>query len=183
MNIPNDAMAFNDQFNSEEQCLAFLEELRWPNGFVCPNCNHDNGYRISTRRLIQCAVCRHQTSVTAGTIFHKTRIPLRVWFYILFSVGHDKGGASSTRLANELQMHQTTVWHLLHKIRTAMGRRDESILLSGFIEMDEAVLGPHARRPRISRADSQKKSPKLTSEVGGAATQRKEKLRQTFLYL
>ena len=166
MNIPNGAIAFNDEFDSEEKCLAFLEKLRWPHGFVCPNCQHDDGYCISTRKLMQCTVCRHQTSVTAGTIFHKTRIPLRIWFYILFSVGHDKGGASSTRLASELEMHQTTVWHMLHKIRNAMGRRDESIMLSGFIEMDEAVLGPHARRPRVSKKDAEKKSPHRALGVG-----------------
>lgn len=164
MHIPKNAIEFNSIFDSEASCLDFLENIRWPHGFVCPNCQHDDGYRLHCRRLIQCPLCRHQTSVTAGTVFHKTRIPLRVWFYIMFSMSHDKGGASSIRLAAELGMHQTTVWFVMHKLRIAMGRRDELIKLAGFIEMDEAVLGPHARRPssadREGDDDTDDKKPK-----------------------
>jgi hypothetical protein len=151
MHIPAGAMEFNDRFDSEDACLAFLEELRWPNGFICPNCQHDDGYRIQTRPLIQCALCRKQTSVTAGTVFHKTHLPLRVWFYIIYSMAQDKGGASSSRLGAELQLPQKTVWYVMQKLRHAMGRRDELITLAGFIEMDEAVIGPHARRPTTAK--------------------------------
>lgn len=151
MQIPANAIEFNDQFNSDEDCLAFIAELRWPNGFVCPNCGHDDGYQLRSRPLIQCSVCRHQCSITAGTLFHKTRLPLRVWLYIIYSMAHDKGGSSSTRLAAQLGMHQTTVWHIQHKIRKAMGHRDQPIQLAGFIEMDEAIIGPHARRPTAPR--------------------------------
>lgn len=153
MDIPRDAIAFNQKFSSEQQCLDLLEGLRWPRGFVCPNCDHDDGYRISTRRVIQCVLCRKQTSVTAGTIFHKTRIPLIIWFYIIFLMTSDKGGVSSTRLADQLHMRQKTAWFILHKLRTAMGQRDALIKLAGFVEMDEAVLGPQARRPTTSKEE------------------------------
>lgn len=152
MQIPETALEFNDHFNTDEKCLAFLSQLRWPRGFICPNCGHDDGYILNTRPVIQCPVCRHQTSVTAGTIFHKTRIPLRVWFYIIYSMSLDKGGASATRLAEQLGMYQITVWHIMHKIRHGMGRRDETITLAGFIEMDEAIIGPHARRTKASKS-------------------------------
>lgn len=147
MEIPSNIIEFNDRFNSEEACLEFLKEIRWPQGFVCPNCNHDDGYFLECRPLIQCVLCRHQTSVTAGTLFHKTHVPLRIWFYLIQELVSDKGGASSCRLAATLKMPQKTVWNILHKIRHAMGRRDENITLAGFIEMDEAIIGPHARRP------------------------------------
>ena len=143
------------------RCLAYLRELRWEHGFVCPNCGHDDGYQLQSRPLIQCPLCRHQTSITSGTLFHKTRIPLRIWFYIIYAMSLDKGGASSTRLATELGMHQTTVWFMQHKIRHAMGRRDEPIQLAGFIEMDEAIIGPHARRtagPRLLMRNQSKKN-------------------------
>lgn len=146
MSQPMTVIEFQKRFFSEEACLDHLEKMRWPKGFLCPNCGHDVGYRLTYRRLIQCAVCRHQTSVTSGTIFHKTRIPLQYWFWIIFLVAHDKGGASASRLAVQLGMYYKTVWHILQKIRYAMGRRDQNITLAGFIELDEAVLGPQARK-------------------------------------
>ena len=138
---------FQKRFRGEEDCIEHLERLRWPAGFRCPNCTHDVGYRITFRRLMQCAVCRHQTSVTAGTIFHKTRIPLQVWFWMIYLLAQDKGGTPALKIANDLGMHYSTVWHLVHKIRYAMKCRDESITLAGFLELDEAVIGPQARKP------------------------------------
>lgn len=139
------ALEFQDNFRTEEDCLNALSKLRWPNGFICPNCGHDDGYKLS-RNLFQCTVCRHQSSITAGTIFHGTKVPLRNWFWMIFEMVRDKGGASSSRLAVQLGMHQKTVWHILHKIRHAMGSRDANISLAGLIELDEAIIGPHARK-------------------------------------
>jgi hypothetical protein len=163
MQEPLNLIEFQKRFDSEDACLDYLEESRWPKGFICPNCQHDFGYRLTERRLIQCSVCRHQTSVTAGTLFHKTRVPLVKWFYMIYLTTSDKGGASALRLAKQLGMHYTTVWFCLHKIRAAMARRDETITLAGFIELDEAVIGPHARkpgRPRTTKDSSGRKIPK-----------------------
>lgn len=146
------AIDFQDAFRSQDDCLNFLEKVRWPTGFRCPNCGHDFAFRIATRRLFQCAVCKKQTSVTAGTIFHKTRTPLRNWFWMMFQMVQDKGGASSVRLAKQLGMYQSTVWHQLHKLRHAMERRDQGISLAGYIELDEAVIGPHARKTGRQKA-------------------------------
>jgi transposase-like protein len=136
---------FQDRFRTEADCLAALEKLRWPNGFICPNCGHDAGYRMHGRPLIQCAVCRYQASVTAGTIFHKTRIPLRHWFWMIYMVAQDKGGASAMRLANQLGMYYKTTWHVLHKIREAMSNQEESRKLAGLIELDEGYFGGTGR--------------------------------------
>jgi len=146
MQIPNDVLAFQDQFQTDDDCLRYLAELRWLKGFNCPKCEHDVGYMLKTRAEIQCAVCRHQTSVTAGTLFHGTKVPLRKWFWMIFLVAQDKKGASSSRLARQLGMYQKTVWYMLQKLRHAMGCRDEAIMLSGFIELDQALIGPHARK-------------------------------------
>lgn len=150
------ALEFFARYSSEEACLEAIEKMRWPKGFVCPNCQHDVGYRLTDRNLFQCAVCRHQTSVTAGTIFHKTRVPLTNWFYILYSVAHDKGGSSAARLSQQLNMHYSTVWHIVQKIKYAMAKRDENILLAGEIELDTMFVGPEARkmgRPSARRDD------------------------------
>lgn len=136
---------FQNRFRSEENCLDALEELRWPGGFICPNCEHDVGYRLTARRLIQCAVCRYQASVTAGTIFHKTRVSLVHWFWMIYMVAQDKGGASASRLATQLGMHHSTVWHIVHKIREAMSNREEARQLAGLIELDEGYFGGTGR--------------------------------------
>lgn len=159
-NFPMDAVQFQKSFATEEQCRAALFKLRWPNGFRCPNCEHDDGYEIPGRDLIQCAVCRHQASVTAGTIFHNTHLPLTCWFRIIYEVAHDKGGASATRLASQLKRPYKTIWHVLHKIRHAMGRRDEGISLAGLIEVDEAKLGPEARRPAKESLNPVRRQPR-----------------------
>jgi transposase-like protein len=138
-------LEFQERFKSEEDCLKVVEEMRWPHGYMCPNCEHDVGYRLTGRPLIQCAVCRHQTSVTAGTVFHKTRIPLRHWFWIIALVAQDKGGASATRLAAQLGMHYRTVWHILHKIREAMSNQEDARKLSGLIELDQGFFGGTGR--------------------------------------
>ena len=174
---PMNAIEFQDRFQTEEDCLAYIEKMRWPQGFICPNCSHDFGYRLSQRRVIQCAVCRKQTSVTAGTIFHKTRTPLRHWFWMIFQMGQDKGGASSVRLAKQLGGFQSTVWNQLQKLRHAMERRDERISLAGFIELDEAIIGPQARKTGRQKDDDDdnKKGPrpKRLGRLGPKGTTRK----------
>jgi len=145
--FPRNVIEFQEAFGTEEQCEDYLAELRWPHGFICPNCGHDDSYFVEPRRLYECTVCSKQTSVTAGTLFHGTHLPLKCWFWIIYQVAQDKGGASCRKLASQLNRPVKTVWHVLHKVRHAMGRRDEGITLAGFIEIDEAVLGPQARRP------------------------------------
>jgi len=158
------AIEFQDRFRTEEDCLDFIRQLRWPHGFICPNCGHDFGYELNERRLYQCSICRRQTSVTAGTIFHKTRTPLRHWFWMIYQIAQDKGGASASKLAKQLGGFQSTVWNQLQKLRHAMERRDETITLAGFIELDEAVIGPQARKTgRRKKDDDDKKGPRLKS--------------------
>jgi transposase-like protein len=171
------ALEFQDRFRTEEDCLEYIRQVRWPNGFQCPNCGHDFGYEIKERRLFQCGVCRKQTSVTAGTIFHKTRTPLRKWFWMMYQMTNDKGGASSSRLAKQLGGFQSTVWNQLQKLRHAMERRDETITLAGFIELDEAIIGPQARKTGRRLKDSAKPKPrsktlgKRRASVGRVKTQ------------
>lgn len=143
-------LEFQKQYKKEEDCIDAIARLRWSKGFVCPDCGNTEGTRLSTRRAIQCGACRHQISVTAGTIFEKTRVSLLKWFWMIYLVAHDKGGASALRLANHLGMHYSTVWHMLHKIREAMSKRDsESIRLGGLIELDEGFFGGKKRKCQV----------------------------------
>src|SRR5277367_272576 len=152
-------LEFQKRFATEEACEQAILEARWPRGFVCPHCGHNDGNRISTRRAVQCCLCRRQTSITSNTLFHKSKTPLVLWFLIIFFVAHDKGGASALRLSKQLGMHYTTVWFIIQKIRFAMGHRDENLTLAGYIEMDEAFFGGRNRSKGKPLPKGQRKPP------------------------
>jgi transposase-like protein len=131
---------FLDRFASEEACAAYLEELRWPSGFACPSCGSMTApYRASRLRLM-CKDCRHQSTVTAGTIFEKTRTPLRVWLAAAWYLTNQKQGVSALGLQRVLGLGSyQTAWMILHRFRCAMvrARRER---LHGLVEVDEAYI-------------------------------------------
>jgi transposase-like protein len=142
---------FQMRFDSEEACLQAIFAARWSRGFVCPRCNHNGGYRLSGRRTIQCASCRRQLSITSGTIFHRSHLPLKLWFLLIYFVAHDKGGASAMKLSKQLGMHYATTWFVVQKIRFAMATREENLTLAGYIELDEAFFGGKSRNKRTRK--------------------------------
>ena len=103
---------FREAYGTEAQCRAVVEELRWPEGFVCPRCGGAGGTRLSTRPKIQCRACRHQVSLTAGTVFHATKLPLTTWFLAMWLVATAKNGISSVELGRRLGVKQTNAWAL-----------------------------------------------------------------------
>jgi transposase-like protein len=134
-------LEFQEKFNTEEACEAHLFQIRWPNGFICPKCGHNEYYNIKSRHLYQCKHCNHQASVTAGTIMEKTKTPLVKWFWAMFLMGDDKRGCSALYLSKQLKIAYSTAWAICHKIRTAMGNRDSQYILEGTIELDDAFFG------------------------------------------
>ena len=117
----------------------YLAQLRWPDGFRCPRCRADKAWRV--RERWECAECRRQTSVTAGTIFQDTRVPLPVWFRAMWWVTAQKNGASALGLQRVLGLKKyETAWTMLHKLRRAMVRPGRD-LLTGRVEVDECYLG------------------------------------------
>lgn len=128
-------------FPDQDACVAYLERLRWPEGFTCPSCEvSGEPWRASRGRLV-CRGCGHQTSPTAGTIFAKTRIPLPTWFSAVWYVTGQKYGASALSLKRILGLGSyETAWTMLHKLRRAMVRpgRDR---LRGVVEVDETYVG------------------------------------------
>jgi len=136
-------LIFQEEFQSEHSCYEWLFSTRWPNGFVCPKCGGKNYWRISTRGLYKCSDCRHQVSLTAGTIFHKTRTPLMKWFMLIFRMATSKTGVSINEMRRELEINDyKTVWTMAHKIRKAMADRDARYTLAGLVEIDESFFGP-----------------------------------------
>lgn len=143
MNTYNDItfFQFQERFMTEDDCFDYLKRLRWPDGFICPRCNHTEAYFVKKRKIFQCKHCRHQTSITVKTIFHRTHVPLRKWFWAIFWVGTDRRGCSAKRLETLIDVHYATAWLMIHKIRNAMKNRDSFYKLSNFIEMDDSYFG------------------------------------------
>ena len=137
-------------FSSEEACLFYLERLRWPHGFVCPNCaSMTPPYRASRTRLM-CKDCRRQSTVTSGTIFDKTRTPLTVWLAAAWYLTSQKQGVSALGLQRVLGLGSyQTAWTMLHRFRCAMVRPDRE-RLKGLVEVDETYLAITDRQRPIS---------------------------------
>ena len=131
--------AFREAFGAEEQCRSALSRLRWPDGFVCPACGHRGHCVLAGRSLYQCYRCKKQTSSTAGTIFHATKLPLTLWFAAVHLIVTAKNGISSVELGRRLGVKQPTAWTMKHKIMAVMARREADTPLSGRVEMDDAA--------------------------------------------
>ena len=128
------------RFSTEEACREYLRQLRWPNGYKCPRCGHAKGWLLDDE-LFGCASCGYKTSVTAGTVFERTRKPLVLWFRVAWWVTSQKNGASAKGLQRALGFSSyETVWTWLHKLRRAMVRPDRD-RLSGTVEVDEIFIG------------------------------------------
>ena len=140
VDYPRTVQDFERWFPSEAACAAYLQRVRWPEGFQCPACGASNAWRTA-RGLFRCAACQRQSSPTAGTIFEGTRKPLRTWFEAMWFVTNQKSGGSALGLQRILGFGSyQTAWAWLHKLRRAMVRpgRDR---LSGRVEVDETYLG------------------------------------------
>jgi len=134
-------LTFMDRYRDEAGCIAALAELRWPEGFVCAGCAGRLAYQLTARpRVFECAGCGQQHSVTAGTVFHRTRTPLRKWFAAAWLMAQDKRGVSALFLARELALRYDTAWLMAHKLRHALSERSEYVL-DGLLEIDESYYG------------------------------------------
>lgn len=137
----NGFIDFTERFPTEESCRRYLFKKRWPNGFGCPRCGGMEYSYISTRKLYQCSYCRHQVSVTAGTVMDKTRTSLKTWFWMMFLISNMRTGVSILGASRLLGISYKRAWFIAHKIRKAMQDRDERYRLSGLIELDDSYFG------------------------------------------
>jgi transposase-like protein len=132
---------FQSRFATEEHCRRYLLACRWPDGYRCPRCAHAEAYQLGARDLFQCRSCRHQVSVTAGTVLHRTRVPLQLWFAAAYLVTTHTPGFSAVQLQRQLGLARyETAWTMLQKLRRAM-LRPERDRLSGTLEVDETYVG------------------------------------------
>jgi transposase-like protein len=128
------------RFHDEDKCRRYLEGLRWPAGLECPRCGSDKISRITTRHQLDCDSCRYRFSVTAGTIFHDSHLPLWKWFLAVYLIVESKKGISANQLKRTLDTTYKTAWYLCHRIRAALNEVDAQ-LLKGIVEADETFVG------------------------------------------
>ena len=137
--FPRNLMEFMERFANDDACWAYLRAVRWPQGFVCPQCGARGGW-ATARGTMYCQACDHQTSLTAGTILHNTRTEVRKWFLAVWLVCTQKTGVSAKTLQRDLKVGYKTAWLMLQKLRQATVRVDRS-LLHGIVEVDETYVG------------------------------------------
>ena len=154
MSIPE----FLHHFGTEQQCAEALQRARWPKGFCCPRCNDARHYLVSQggRKLFQCIGCRHQASVTAGTMMEHSKLPLTTWFLAIHLISQAKTGMSALALKRDLGVSYPTAWLLHQKINRAMADREAAHLLQGAVQLDDAYLGGERSGGKAGRGSENK---------------------------
>ncbi len=140
------------QYSTDEKCREILTKLRWPEGVTCPRCKERQVCYLQDRKQFECASCFYQFSVTTGTIFNDTHLPLEKWFAATYLLCEAKKGMSACQIQRTLGISYKTAWYLCHRIRAAMAEAEKP-MLDGSIEMDETYVGgkSHGRRGRGTR--------------------------------
>ncbi len=132
-----------EQFGSEDRCRAYLEALRWDSKVACPRCEGEKISKIVKRNQYDCDGCRYQFSVTAGTIFNDSHLPLWKWFIATYLLCESRTGMSANQIKRTLGISYKTAWYLCHRIRAAMKDAEIQPRLDGVVEMDETYVGGH----------------------------------------
>jgi transposase-like protein len=147
LDFPKSVMEFQRRFATDETCLEYLVESRWPDGFVCPECGVMDSYWLPRRHLFQCKKCKRQTSVTAGSVMHRTRIPLPTWYWAAYLVTTHTPGMSALQFQRQSGIGRyETAFTMLHKLRAAMVREGRD-RLRGTVEVDESYVGGQKEGP------------------------------------
>lgn len=145
LTYPKTIVDFAAQFHSDEICLQYLIESRWPDGFVCPHCNQEGGWWLERYARFECKKCHKQVSPLAGTLLHRSHLPVHLWFWAAYLVTTHTPGMSAVQLQRQLGVSKIdTAWFLLHRLRQGMINAERTPL-SGLIEADETHIGGPAK--------------------------------------
>jgi transposase-like protein len=156
-----DLISLFEKFGNDEKCRMYLEKLRWPEGVRCTHCGSEKISRIYKRNQFACDSCQYHFSVTAGSIFHDSHLPLTKWFAAIYLLSESKKGMSALQLKRTLRVAYKTAWYLCHRIREAVKDADTTAL-SGIVECDEVYIGGNPKYMHNSRKD------KLVRQHGSA---------------
>ena len=146
---PPSVTDFLRRFSDDRACADYLFQKRWPNGFICPECGGAKGWELGTKKFTwECAACGRQTSVTAGTVMHRSKVALRTWFLAAHLMATHSNGLSALQMQAHLGLGSyKTAWLLCHKLRRAMVDPEREPL-AGVVEVDGPVLPSVPRTTR-----------------------------------
>lgn len=166
----------HNRFGTEKKCRDYLVYIRWNGRPTCPKCgNKHMNYFLSSRNIWKCSDCKKQFSVTKGTIFESTKLPLVTWFKAIFYITTVKRGLSSCQLGRLLEVEQRTAWFILHRLREVM-KDENDLVLQGIVEADEAHFGPKiSKDTRLQRM--KKKHDEKQEQIHNLSNQKKRTLR------
>jgi transposase-like protein len=168
--------AFRERFGTEAACREALFAMRWREGLTCPACGHRGFCQLRTRKVFQCNRCKKQLSLTAGTVFQDSKLPLTAWFAAIYHLTQAKNGISSIELARRLGVRQPTAWLVKHKLMRAMAAREAGKpKLAGRVEIDDAYLG--GERPGGKRGRGAAGKTPIVAAVETTAERRPKRLR------
>jgi transposase-like protein/IS1 family transposase len=153
-------------FQNPQTAIDHFKTIRWGGGIVCPYCDHDKAYTLSRANKYRCADCNRNFSVTVGTIFEDTKLPLRIWFGAIWLITNHPKGIASTTLARDLGITQKSAWFLLHRLRHAARTRSFNKPLTGKVEIDETYVGGKAMNRHKSRSGTKGGSADKTPVIG-----------------
>ena len=154
-----------EEFQDEESCIRHLESVRWRDGPVCPYCRSPNNHFTQKESRHFCYNCRTSFSVTVGTIFHHTHLPLQKWFLAIALILNAKKGISALQLSRDLKVNKNTAWRIAMQIREAMNQIEHRELLTGIVEMDECYIGGKPRKGNKRDDDKPSKRGRGTSKA------------------
>ena len=170
--FPASIIEFQQRFADEAACLDYLAASRWPDGYRCPACGNERAWVLDRRHLWECTSCHHQASVTAGTVMHKTRTPLRLWFWAAYLVATHTPGISAKQLQRRLGLSRyETAWLMLQKLRRAMVAPERGHL-RGEVEIDEGFVGGRNSERKAGRDRIGKRLVGVAVEVRGEGSGR-----------
>jgi transposase-like protein/Zn ribbon nucleic-acid-binding protein len=145
--FPKGLREFRQKCSSDANCWDYLSQSRWPEGFRCPKCAYSDSWWILSRHAHECQQCGHQTSVSAGTLLHRSHLPIQDWFWAAYLVATLTPGMSAKQLQRQLGCSYQTAWFVLHRLRRGMVS-DTRSRLAGRVEADEVIVGGPVRGKR-----------------------------------
>jgi transposase-like protein/IS1 family transposase len=157
-------------FQDPQTAIDHFKAIRWAGGTFCPYCKHTKAYTLSRANMYRCADCRRNFSVTVGTIFEDTKLPLRIWFGAIWLITNHPKGIASTTLARDLGITQKSAWFVLHRLRHAARTRSFNKPMTGIVEVDETYVGGKAINKHGRRSGTKAGSSDKTPVIG--ATER-----------